>query len=200
MKVIKYDTEEEWLADRRGKVTGTKAGKLKAKRGGYLKGFYELIAEKVSLPDTEENRMARGKRLEESAVDRFSKETGKELEYNKVLCLRDDDNDIAFSPDALITAENASVEVKCLAGASHIQAYIEQCIPDEYLAQALQPFCVNDDQNVLYFVFYNPECVIDFFYLTLTREEYSEAIETQLREQKEILTKVREYEKQFMPL
>jgi hypothetical protein len=46
--------------------------------------------------------MDRGKRLEDEAIERFAKETGKKVNTDLVLWMRDDDENIAVSPDGSI--------------------------------------------------------------------------------------------------
>ena len=69
MKTIKIEqNSEEWIEVRKGKITGSKLGDITLKKGGgYKKGFYEIIADKVSIPDEEDvpsNPMERGHYLE----------------------------------------------------------------------------------------------------------------------------------------
>ncbi|MCV6900789.1 YqaJ viral recombinase family protein, partial [Escherichia coli] len=82
-------------------------------------------------------------RLEEEAVARFVKETGKEVNTDLVIFTRDDNENIAFSPDAYI-GDTEVVEAKCLSSASHIEAWLTQEVPSEYEEQTIQPFIVND--------------------------------------------------------
>jgi predicted phage-related endonuclease len=197
MKIWEFENEDAWFDARLGKITGTKAGKLYSKRDGKpLSGFWELAVEKLEIK-SDENRMDRGKRLEEYAVDRFVEETGKKVIYKKVLCCREDEPDIAYSPDALLQDEPASIEVKCLKSLEHLQAYLKQEIPSEYKDQSIQPFVVNDELETLYFVFYNPDFVKDFFYFEIKRSDVAEQVAKQLDEQRVALAAVREIEKKL---
>ena len=45
--------------------------------------------------------------------------------------------------------------MKCLSSPRHLQALVENKVPDEYEAQKLQYFIVNPKLNTLYFVFYD---------------------------------------------
>src|SRR3990167_2462315 len=140
MKVTKFEDEQSWLDARLGKITGTRLKDLINKRGGSPKiGFYELIAERICIPATDEGAMDRGKRLEDEAVDRFSKETGKKVNNDLVIWTRDDNENIAISPDGCIGATEA-VEVKCLGSARHIEAWLTKEIPNEFEYQVLQYF------------------------------------------------------------
>ncbi len=199
MKVLKFDSEETWLEARLGKITGTRAKEVMPKaRGatGYRSGFYELIAERIALPHDGENVMDRGKRLEEEAIERFVKETGKKAKRELVLCVRDDNEAIAYSPDALI-GKTEDVEVKCLSSARHIEAWMTQEIPSEYESQIIQGFVVNDKLKTRYMVFYDPRCPKDFFYLTIHRKDMEEKIEEYLTLERQVLQKVAELEAQL---
>jgi len=188
---------QEWLDARKGKVTGTRLKDLIVKRGTKpKKGFYEIIAERVALPPTEENPMDRGQRLEEIAIQRFVKETGKEVNTDLVLICRDDNQDIAYSPDGTI-GDTESVEVKCLNSASHLEAYLTKEIPSEYEEQSIQPFVVNDNLQKLYFVFYDPRMPIDFFFFEVNREDIEDKITMAYETQILALAQIEEIEKQL---
>lgn len=198
MKVQKFEDRDQWKDARRGRITGTRAGNLLSKRDGKtpLKGFYELIAERVAIPRDDENRMDRGLRLEDEAIQRFAKETGKKVTNDLVIWSRDEDEDIAISPDAQVGKKGA-IECKCLDSAAHIEAYLTKRIPKDYDAQALQYFVVNDALETLYFIFYDPSMPIDFFYIEVKREDMEEEIEAALVMQREVLKKVEEIEQQL---
>ena len=68
---------------------------------------------------------------------------------------RDDDENIAVSPDGFIGTTEA-VECKCLSSARHIEALLTRAIPSEYEYQVLQYFIVNDKLEMLNFVCYDP--------------------------------------------
>ncbi len=190
MKQIIFTNEQEWLDARRGRITGTRAGGLFSKRDGTpLKGFYEIIAERVAIPRDDENRMDRGKRLEVEAIERFEAETGKKVNKELILCVREDNENIAYSPDGLI-GQTADVEVKCLNSAAHIEAYLTKEVPKEYEAQIVQGFVVNDKLKMRYMVFYDPTMPKDFFYLTLNRKDYEEDIKVFLALERRALEQI----------
>lgn len=231
MNVIRFGDEdrEQWLAARRGKITGSKIKdiftasgvtkdaiaevltdrgvvfKKTAKkeeleallssedlaglrsRAPKKKGFYVLIAEKLGLPAEEgETEMERGTRLEKDAIARFIEENpGVEVDTSMLIWTRDDDEEIAISPDGVIGTTEA-IEAKCLSSANHIKAFIERRIPEDYLLQALQYFVVNDDLKILHFIFFDPRFLdiqgaekkkIDYFELTLTRDQAEHEIQ-----------------------
>jgi predicted phage-related endonuclease len=194
MKVKKFDSKEEWFEGRKGKITGSKAGDIGLKRGGERKkGFYELIAENVAIPDGEEvpvHPMDRGSYLEAIAVDKFIAETGKNVDKSLVIWCRDDDENIAVSPDGII-GKTEALECKCLNSASHIEAWYLNRIPSEYEEQYIQYFVVNDKLKKLYFAFYDPRIPAkDFFYFTIERKDIEEKIKEQLEEQLETIREV----------
>lgn len=136
-------------------------------------GFYETIAERLSIPEDYENPMERGLRLEDEAAQEFVTRYGKEVEIAG--CWQADDNEnIINSPDRAIREGDIfpeAVEIKCLNSASHIKAVIENKIPDEYTSQVIQYFIVNEDLHTLYFVFYDPRVTaIPFHCIEVTRE------------------------------
>ncbi len=182
MKVTTYDSEEAWLESRRGRITGTRLKDLVTK-GKPKKGYYELIAERVAIPANEENVMARGKRLEDEAIERFAAETKKKAMSELVIWHRDDDENIAISPDGYVKKGKKiteAIEVKCLSSASHIEAWLTKEIPSEYQYQVLQYFIVSDTLETLYFVFYDPRMPVEFFYHTVQREAIKDQIEEYL--------------------
>lgn len=192
MQVNSFETKEDWLIARRGKITGSSLKDIIVKRGtGKKIGFYKLIAERLAIPEgTEENAMDRGTRLELEALERFEKETGKKVDNSLVIWSRDDNASIAISPDGIIS-ETEAVEVKCLASERHIQALLEDKVPDDYWEQVLQYFAVNDKLETLYFAMYDPRLYKkDFFYFTITREQVQEEVTYILDYQKQILAEV----------
>lgn len=192
MKTLKFDTKEEWLEGRKGKITGTSAGELVLKSGkGKKIGFYELIAERIGIPQNDnENPMDRGIRLEPEAVARFEAETKKKVDASLVIWTRDDDENIAISPDGFI-GKTEAVEVKCLSSARHLEALLTNKLPSEYEDQRLQYFIVNDKLKTLYWIFYDPRIPKkQFFYFTFNRKDFEEEIKLKLELQKNILQEI----------
>lgn len=193
MKTIAFETREEWLEARRGKITGSRLKDIVMKRGnGHKMGFYELIAERLAVAPDEENPMDRGLRLEEEAMARFVKETGKKVDTSLVIWAREDNESIAVSPDGFI-GKNEAVEVKCLSSASHIKTWLTKKVPDDYEMQRLQYFIVNEKLTKLYFAFYDPRIPCkDFFVFEIKREEVQQEIDEYLAFEKSILLEVDE--------
>lgn len=197
MQIQKFDSEEEWLEARLGKITGTRLKDLVSKRGtGKKIGFYELIAERIAIPASGENAMDRGKRLEDLAIERFIKETGEDVSNDLVMWLREDNPDIAISPDGTIGNRKA-VECKCLSSARHIEAWLTKKIPDEYEHQKLQYFIVNDELESLFWVFYDPRMPKDFFYFEIKRQDVQAEIDEYLALERQVLIEIAEIEKEL---
>jgi predicted phage-related endonuclease len=195
MKTITFENEDQWLDSRRGRVTGTRLKDLVVKRGTEKKkGFYEIIAERVAIPrDAHENVMDRGHTLEAEALERFAQETQKKVSGELVIWTRDDNPNIAISPDGWVARKGKvteAIEIKCLNSASHIEAYLTGEVPSEYIYQTRQYFCVNDDLKTLYMVFYDPTMPIDFFFLTIERAEIAEEINWLLQLQRTELDEI----------
>ena len=193
MKTFNFETREEWLAARRGKITGSRLKDLITKRGtGRKIGFYELIAEKLGIPADDDSAMDRGARLETEAIEQFVKETGKKVDTSLVIWTRDDDENIAISPDGFI-GQAVAVEAKCLSSARHIEAWVTKEIPSEYQDQALQYFVVNDKLKTLHFVFYDPRLIAKpYFTLEMKREDVKEKVEEYLTIEKQMIVDVNE--------
>lgn len=201
MKIKLFNSREEWLDARLGKITGTRVKDLINKRATKpKKGFWEILAERVAVPHDGENVMDRGVRLEEEAITRFIQETGKKVNTDLVIWESDDDPNIAISPDGYMEPKKGNliteaVECKCLNSASHCEAYITKQIPDEYEYQVIQYFVVNPDLKILYFCFYDPRCPKDFFFLTVERKDKQVEIQECIVAEVNALAMLEEYEK-----
>ena len=187
-----FETREEWLESRKGKITGSRLNNIVVKRGtGEKIGFYEIIAERIAEPADDEDVMERGNRLEEEAIKVFEKEVGKKIDASLVIWERDDNKSIAISPDGFI-GETEAIEVKCLSSARHLEAYLTKELPSEYEFQALQYFIVNDKLNTLWFVMYDPRMPdnIKLHYFEIKREDKEEDIKKYLQYQKDKLEEI----------
>lgn len=193
MKILEMKQgSDEWHEARKGKFTGSTVWNIIPKRWTAPKaGFWQTIADQVAEDPDDENPMDRGSRLEDEAIARFESETGKTIRQVG-LCVADFNETIAISPDGLI-GDNEAIEVKCLNSASHIQAYYTQKIPLQYFDQCLQYFIVHEELETLYFAMYDPRVTaIDFFYITMRREDYERQINGQLQSELEYIKKMEE--------
>jgi len=196
MKTLKFENQEDWLEARKTKITGSRLKDIIVKRGtGQKIGFYELIAERLAIPSDGEDPMERGHRLETEALERFTQETGKEVDGSLVMWVREDNESIAISPDGIINDEEA-VEVKCLASSRHIEALLTNEVPKEYEEQINQYFVVNDKLQKMYMVFYDPRLSVkDFFFITINRNQ--EKVDELLEYQNNIIEEVNKIVKQL---
>jgi hypothetical protein len=214
MKILHFQKNSpEWLSARTSLITGTKNKDLIVKRGtGKKKGFYQLIADRLTvdkpkndfLPgdyELKEDARARGHRLESEAVQKF-REMMPNLIINDdcTLCVSEENDKLGYSPDGLVyelsstVATNgieiplssiveipiATIEVKCLDGANHIEALITRDYSD-FEWQLIQGFIVNPKQQYAYLVYYNPDLKKPLHWIHITRESVKEKI-TQLQE------------------
>lgn len=138
--------------------------------------FYELLADHLGIEPNGEDVRDRGHRLEPEAAAKFSKETGKKLGTIGAWSLEEDDR-IFTSPDREVLPEKGdiiteAVEIKCLSRARHLQAVVENIVPEEFESQKVQYFVVNPDLQVLWFVFYDPRVIAHPYHVVkVTREE-----------------------------
>lgn len=204
MQIHKFTNREDWLEFRKGKITGTRLKDIVVKRGTTpKKGYYELIAERLAVTEEEfegfipnETPMDRGTRLEKHAIERFRKETEKQVDESLLIWANSENPDITISPDGVVIlkgkkANTEAVECKCLSSASHIEAWLTQSIPDEYTFQNIQYFIVNTDLQKLYWVFYDPRIPAkDFFIIEVNRKDMQAAVDMYLEYQKKTLLEI----------
>lgn len=184
MKIIPVEqNSSEWLELRKGKITGSKLKDIVVKRGNGKKvGFYQLIADRLAIVEDYEDPRERGHSLEHEALEMFEKVTGREVDKDVGLCVSDLHESIALSPDGLIKDEDGryteAVEAKCLGSARHIEALLTDKVPADYEMQAIQYFVVNDELEVLYFIFYDPRVIAKPFHIVqVTRADLEADIE-----------------------
>jgi hypothetical protein len=131
------------------------------------KEYYRLLAEKLGYSDADDDGLYedprdRGHRLEDEAAEFLERELA--IKTVKVgMCVRDDYEDIAVSPDRLIAVDIdaetvvyiGAVEIKNPGVVNHLEIIFTNKIPDEYWDQVIQYFVVTDIEY-LYFVSHNP--------------------------------------------
>jgi putative phage-type endonuclease len=196
MIIKHYESKQEWLNDRLGRITGTRVKNIITYRGTEKKiGFYELLAEKIGFNEiTDEDPMERGNRLEPLTIERFEIETGKKVSTDLSLWVDDEYEELSVSPDGFIVETNEAVEAKSIASARHLEAYFTQEIPSEFKAQIMQYFVVNKELQTLYMAFYDPRLKnLNFFYLTIKREDCEKEIEKQRQDLIDIINEVNMY-------
>lgn len=198
MIIQTFENERDWLEARRGKITGSRLKKLVVKRGTEKKiEFYEMIAERLSKPlaigEVKLSPLEHGHAYEAEAISRFEQMTGKEVDRAKCIWSREDNPNIAISPDGVVvgTDNTEAVEAKCLSEANHLKAYLTKEIPEEYEEQKLQYFIVNDKLQKLTFCFLNPRLMAaDFFKIEFTRADVLAEIEEKLIFERQTLAEI----------
>lgn len=173
MKVIEIEQgSTEWMSFREGKRTGTTIGKLfaKSRKTGEmydtekpLVTFYQKVAERLAEgtgdDDGLESSRERGKDLEQEAISEAEQKLGLKLIRGNVWQAKDKNH--IESPDAYTKDLKVAVEVKCLSSARHIQAICEDRPPQEYWAEYLNYFLVNDKLKTLYVFLYDPRFLLE---------------------------------------
>lgn len=210
MKIIKYEDNESWLEGRRCKITGTKLKDIlpldKPRNeiyGDKRAGFFRLIAENISIasdsPNPYEKPMDRGLRLEEIAIEELTKKTGIVYNTDKVIWSRDDNDNIAVSPDGYTEDLKQAAEIKCLDSGKHVEALLLKRIPDEYKYQILQYFIVNEQLELLHFAMFDPRFIINqLLVFAITRAEKQQEIDVYLEIERKTLEEVDEIVKELI--
>ena len=172
MKVIEIEQgSSEWMSFREGKRTGTTIGKFfaKSRKAGELYDTdkplitaYAKIAERLAVgtgdDDGLESSRERGKALEAEAIADAEKHLNLTLIHGNVW--QADGNHIE-SPDAYTADLKTAVEIKCLSSARHIEAIATDTPPQEYYAEYLNYFLVNDKLETLYVYLYDPRFMVE---------------------------------------
>lgn len=195
MKIKNYLSEEEWLADRACRVTGSKLKDIVSKRKTKKRkiGVYKLVADRLAVQDGSIDGMGRGNELEKEAIEALSKETGVDFKTDLVMFISDDDANMAYSPDGYTEDYSIIAEAKCLGSARHIQIIEEDEIPSDYFEQMIQSFIVNDKQQKHYFISYDPRVISrPTKIIVTTREDVEDHIEFYRDYQEAVLDDVNE--------
>jgi hypothetical protein len=172
MKIIEVEQgSTEWMSFREGKRTGTTIGKMfaKSRKTGELYDtekplltFYQKVAERLAEgtgdDDGLDSSRERGKELESTAIDEAEQRLGLKLIRGNVW--QADEQHIE-SPDAYTKDLKTAVEIKCLSSARHIQAIVEDRPPQEYYAEYLNYFLVNDKLERLFVFLYDPRFLFE---------------------------------------
>jgi len=197
------------------KVSGRNSDKLSDQ-------FFKLLAERVARPMTPNDYMdrvpdgvtfswaVRGHILEPEAAKAFEAKTGKILDDGKVWQSDYDENSYV-SPDRVIKSPDGkireAVEIKCLSSENVLKVWWNMqhkedgesdiwCIPtNDYQAQALKYFMVNDDLETLYWVMYTdlvPGLTLQV--LTIKREDVEGEIEMAKKVEKTYLDNLKSAE------
>mgnify|MGYP002516290888 FL=1 len=132
LDVSQANDTEAWLEARRGKITGTKSGKLvydtyrNSERLKTSIEFWKYAAENYAIEPDGENPMERGHRLENQNATITLTKLGinpETAEYDTGLWVSDTDERIAVSPDVCEKGDKPTwaIECKSLGSAYHLQ-------------------------------------------------------------------------------
>lgn len=225
MRILRFETFEDWLAARSTVITGKKAkGSYPKKRGADKTPttLWEHLAEMIAeMPDGEKDN-ERGSRLEPAAIDILSSQIGKEIDTSKCIWLSDISEHIGVSPDGFEPSENPTfaVEVKCLKTSTHLKFVIKSLradktasdynpinyVPNEeqhfFREQVIQNFVTNKHLQKLYFVFYDDRIdpkysKLAFHVIEIHREHIQDLIEEQTGVELSILSVVKDLMEEF---
>jgi len=212
---------KEWHDSRMCKITGTK---LKAVMG-TAEARRSLIAELIAEEATEQSKafvttaeMERGNAEEIFAIRAYEAKTGKKVE-RVGMCVHDEHDWIALSPDGLIKDESGkyseATEVKCPDSKKAILYRIENMIPmeetglmgakgnplagapflgipSEYKWQVVHYFLVNNDLKKLHFLIYDARFINEDAKLyTVEVSRDNEILQEAVKEAMEALLKFR---------
>jgi len=186
MKITRFENKEDWFNFRNKKITGSKLKDIVVLKGKKeKKGYYQLIAERLfkekqKLNEEEnitETPLNRGNRLEKDVLNLLALLLNKDIDDSLIIWQSDFNENIALSPDGIIN-DNEAVEVKCLASATHIEAFLKKEVPSEYKFQVLQYFIVNENLKTLYFTMYDDRLIdkVALFYIEVKRNDLLEDI------------------------
>lgn len=115
----------------------------------------ELVEQKLGLRTVEENeRMARGKRLEPEARAKYILQTG--IDVSPVCVTHDTHEWLRASLDGISADHQTIVEIKCPSYWAHYKAARKGHYPDYYKAQLMHQLLVTG-AKVLHYFSYNPD-------------------------------------------
>lgn len=226
MKIIKLSQTEDreaWLEARRGLITGSKARKVKPLSRGTDRtpaGFWEILAEKISIAKDGEPDMDRGHRLEVEAIEIAGNKLELDFDTDCGMWVSDENASIAVSPDGSEKSDNPTfaAEAKCLSSGNHLKYLVKDLrarksdsyraidsIPNEatsaYREQVIQYFVVNKDLKVLYFVLYDDRIAYEHLthhIITIFRDEIENDIEAQIANEEETINQINDLLKELL--
>jgi hypothetical protein len=204
MKIIRLSQSkdrEAWLELRWGKVTGTKGKGLRPLSRGADRtpqGFYELLAERLSIQPDGENVMARGLRCEDAALQLTADKVGKTFDLDPGVWVDEYNDNIILSPDAAQKGDKPTyaAEAKCFNSANHLRIILSDkrnkkiegynpfnSIPKENQDQALDYFAINPDLKTLYFTLYDDRIIFEelMHYVIEIKRAHVEPLITELK-------------------
>lgn len=232
MKVINLSQSEDreaWLDLRRGKIGGTDVKNIKPLLRGADKtpaGFWDLLAQKLSIAKDGEPEIDRGHRLENEALTLTMSIIDKPLNLDPGMWISDFDKDVSVSPDSAEPVDKPiyCAEAKCLDSKNHLKYsvidkiargelppmldynYDENYIginyvPKEHQHQVIQYFVVNEDLQTLYFTLYDDRIAYEnltHHIITVERKDIEEKILEQKQIEINVLSEIRSLIKELL--
>lgn len=197
MKIVTFDSKEEWLEFREPRISGTKLKDTlpKTRGSGRKIEFYKLAAYYLGSKDGTADGIDRGHEYEAEAIEKLSEETGiKFIHVDDVAWVNEDNDGMMYSPDGYTKDFRITAEAKALGTARHLEIIDTNKIPPEYYHQMIQSFIVNDKQIEHYFASYDPRVTAKpVFYIKTVREDVIDQIELYRGLEEEVLEDVREF-------
>jgi len=155
-----YNVEQgtyEWHELRLNRITSSRVADIFKKDNLSL--IDEMIAERVLMEVPEDGYVSEamqwGKEHEDEAAQEWAKRTGCVAEQVG-FCTNDIYDYIAMSPDRLTPDRTGGCEIKCPNTATHVQFIRMGIIPAKHIRQVEQYFLVNEKQEWLDFVSFDP--------------------------------------------
>lgn len=159
---------DEWLEDRKGKLTASNAQAISANGKGLETYIYTLLAEKYSSNDEKyiNEDMERGNELEAMARKLYELEKGVEIKEVGFVEL---DDYIGASPDGFID-DDGLVEIKSPNDKNHFYAITTEKIETKYIWQMQMQMYVTG-RKWCDFVSFNPNFERELFIKRIDRDE-----------------------------
>ena len=210
MKVLAIEQNSEaWLDFRRGKIGGSKAKGIKPLKTGKFKGqvsgsagFWDLLAERVSIAKDGESDMDRGHRLEplgnKLTNDKYKLNLCWKTEEDLIGCgiwVSDDKEDMYISPDSAEKGDKPTYanETKAFGTAKHLRIMYEDMqakkkedynslnsLPVDNQDQAIDYFVINKDMKTLYWTLINDMVAfknLEHYVIVIKREDVQNRID-----------------------
>lgn len=214
MKILNVEQRSEvWNELRRGRITGTKNKGIRPLSRGTDRtpqGFWDLLAERVSVEADGEPVMERGLRLEAESIAYTVDKYKLKLAPLSAVWQSDDTDYVIVSPDGYEDSKKPTwaIETKSFNSANHLKYIIQDMrakklpgynsydsIPKEYKDQLLSYFLVNDDLQRVYYSFYDDRIALDHlmhYVIEVERSQVEGEVELLKDIQKNVLDQIEE--------
>ena len=219
IRISQSEDREAWLESRKGIITGSKVKNIKPLTRGTDRtpaGFWELLAEQLSVEKDGEDERQRGLRLENEALEKTAEKFGLRLNLDAGMWVSDENPSMAVSPDS---AEDADIityagEAKCLDAKNHLKyLYTDRMarkksdysgfsnVPKEFQDQIVQYFLINENLQTVYFTLYNDRIIYDHlthWVIVVKRDEVLVSIEILRQVELDVLEQLEQVKKELI--